>query len=240
MSFPKTLSAPSLVGLVLGSICCATPAKGELPLVFKDTFDSPPASHEGPLAPSAEHFAPWAPKDPSHWKFAVNGEHKVLSHFVKKGKYKPPHRSPVNIAVRQTDAVSDFQLTARVLSTHPDYGHRDACLVFGYQDPAHFYYVHFGKKTDDHANQIFIVDGAARTKISTSTTEGTPWDDQWHTIRVSRAVKSGKIEVFYDDMQNPVMTATNQRFQWGHVGMGSFDDTTDWDWIELRGARRQK
>lgn len=43
---------------------------------------------------------------------------------------------------------------------------RDACLVFGYQDPSHFYYVHLGKQADDHANQVFIVNDAAQLKIS--------------------------------------------------------------------------
>ena len=60
------------------------------------------------------------------------------------------------------------------------------CIVFGYQDPAHFYYVHLGKKADDHANQIFIVNGADRKKISLTSTSGTNWDDKWHTVRVVR------------------------------------------------------
>ncbi|MCA9175240.1 MAG: hypothetical protein KDB14_12215 [Planctomycetales bacterium] len=204
---------------------CATSARAELPIVFHDLFDK-----------GAEQ---WSPMDPDHWKVVEKGGRTVFSHFEKQGKYKPPHRSPVNIAVRKGGDVTDFQLTAKVLSTHKDYGHRDACLVFGYQDPAHFYYVHFGKKTDDHANQIFIVDNAARIKISTKTTPGTPWDDQWHTLRVTRDVTSGAIEVFFDDLESPVMTANNKRFLHGRVGMGSFDDTTDWDSIELRGHVQQ-
>lgn len=67
-------------------------------------------------------------------------------------------------------SVGDFVLDTKMLSTIKDYNHRDLCLFFGYQDPAHFYYVHLGKKTDDHANQIFIVDGSDRKKISTMTT----------------------------------------------------------------------
>ena len=58
--------------------------------------------------------------------------------------------------------VGDFVLEVELQSTVKDYDHRSMVLVFGYQDPAHFYYVHFGKKTDDHANQIFIVNGAPR------------------------------------------------------------------------------
>ncbi len=94
---------------------------------------------------------------------------KVFSQHAK-STYKPPHRSPFNIALLKDVLVGDFVLEARCRSTVKDYGHRDMCLFFGYQDPAHFYYVHLGKQTDDHANQIFIVNGAPRMKISTKTT----------------------------------------------------------------------
>jgi hypothetical protein len=125
-----------------------------------------------------------------------------------------------------------------VLSTYEDYGHRDAVVVFGYQDPAHMYYVHLGKKADDHANQIFIVNDAPRVKISRTSTPGTDWDDMWHHVRVTRKVSTGEIAIFFDNLENPVMTAVDKTFTWGQVGMGSFDDTTDWDDVQLRGVLR--
>ena len=76
-------------------------------------------------------------------------------------------------------------------STAKDVPHRDMCVFFGYQDPAHLYYVHMAKAMDDHANQIFIVNDKPREKISTKTTEGTPWDDKWHHVRVVRTVADG-------------------------------------------------
>lgn len=136
--------------------------------------------------------------------------------------------------------MGDFQFTAKVLSTHPDYGHRDSVIVFGYQDPAHFYYVHLANKADDHANQIFIVNGEARRKISLTTTDGTKWDDQWHTLRVARNVKEGTIAIYFDDLTKPVMTAKDDTFKSGQMGIGSFDDTNDWDNIELRGVEVKK
>jgi hypothetical protein len=114
------------------------------------------------------------------------------------------------------------------------------CLFFGYQDPAHFYYVHLGKKADDHANQIFIVNSAPRTKISTKTTEGTDWNDDWHRVKVVRRVADGTIAIYYDDMQNPVMTASDKTFTWGRIGVGNFDDTGDWDDVKLNGVKVEK
>ena len=126
-----------------------------------------------------------------------------------------------------------------MLSTIKDYNHRDLCLFFGYQDPAHFYYVHLGKKTDDHANQIFIVDGSDRKKISIKTTPGTNWTESWHKARIKRDIKSGSIEVFFDDMSQPVMTANNKNFTWGKIGVGSFDDTGDWADVKIFGVKAQ-
>ena len=164
----------------------------------------------------------------------------VLSQYIKKSKYEPPFRSPKHMAILKDKTVTDFQLDVRVHSTHKDYNHRDACLFFGYQNPSQFYYVHLGKVTDPHANQIFIVNKAARTKISLTTTKGTPWDDNWHNVRVTRDIKSGEIKVYFDDMTTPVMTAVDKTFGWGQIGVGSFDDTADWDDLKLLGNLHAK
>jgi len=177
----------------------------------------------------------WQPTDSEAWKIIKTANGQVYSQFKKRSDYKPPYRSPYNMSLLKDVVVGDFEINVKVLSTHEDYGHRDVCLFFGYQNPAQFYYVHLGKKTDDHANQIFIVNNAARTKISTKTTSGTDWDDQWHNVRIVRHVEKGTIGIYYDDMKNPIMLATDKTFQWGQVGLGSFDDTGDWDDFVLRG-----
>jgi hypothetical protein len=153
----------------------------------------------------------WEPSDPNAWKLVeLPGGGHAFSQF-QASKFKPPHRSPFNIALLKDVTVGDFALETKVQSTIKDYNHRDMCLVFGYQDPAHFYYVHFGKKADDHANQIFIVNGADRKKISTKSSAGTNWTDNWHNLKVVRNVASGKIEVFFDDMKTPAMEAEDSK-----------------------------
>lgn len=206
---------------------------------------SPPHAEEpGAAVRIQEDFSKgadrWQPTDSKAWKVIdlPDGKGKAYSQFVKQSAYKPPHRSPYNIALLRDVTVSDFTLVAEAQSTIKDYGHRDMCLFFGYQDPAHFYYVHLGKKADDHANQIFIVNGADRKKISTTSTEGTNWTDGWHTLKVVRTLADGKIEVFFDDLKKPVMTATDKNFLWGQVGIGSFDDTGNWRSVKLEGKRK--
>ncbi len=186
-----------------------------LPLAFSDTFES-------------GHSDRWAPSDPEAWKLVTIDGNSVYSQF-QKSNVKTPVRSPFNRSMIRDLSVGSFQLDVQVQSTVKDYGHRDLCLFFGYQDPAHMYYVHLGKKMDDHANQIFIVNDAPRTKISTRTTPGTNWDDNWHHVRVTRNVESGNIDVFFDDMEHPVMTATDKTFLKGQIGIGSFDDTGNFD-----------
>ncbi len=205
-------------------VCLAVAAtaaeKSDLPLVLEEDFE--------------KGARRWQPTDVDAWKILQTDGGKVYNQF-RGSKYRPPHRSPLNISLVKDVTVGDFVLTVKAQSTCRDYGHRDMCLFFGYQDPAHFYYVHLGKKADPHANQIFIVNAAARTMITDKKSPGTPWDDKWHEVKIVRRVKDGTIEIYFDDMKTPVMTAQDKTFTHGRVGLGSFDDTGNWDDFKLRG-----
>ena len=221
MKFSTPWFRQALCGLCFFSLCFAR-AADDLPVLLKEDFK--------------RGFARWDTTDASAWKVREFGKpgNRVFELYGA-SKYKPPHRSPVNMAMLKYQTVGDFVLTAKVRTTKKSYGHRDMCLFFGYQDPAHFYYVHLGKRADDHANQIFIVNGAPRTKISTRSTPGTDWDDHWHHVKIKRRVAEGTIEVYFDDMEDPVMTADDKTFAWGQIGLGSFDDTGQWDNVKLSG-----
>lgn len=218
-----------LVGLFGLNSFVNLPAE-ELPLVAEDSF-------EGDLSL-------WQMSDPAGaeptWQIVAD-ETDQANHVLRAtggSKYEPPHRSPWNIAFLKDSVVGDFELTARVLNTNYDAGdHRDLCLFWGYQDPAHMYYVHFGAKPDPHSCQIFIVNGADRKMITDKKSPGTPWDRDWHDVKVRRNVAAGTVEVFFDDMQSPVMTATDKTFAWGRVGIGTFDDNGNFDDFELRGLK---
>jgi hypothetical protein len=197
-----------------------TALAADAPLVVRDDFENGAGR--------------WQPMDPQSWKILSTPRGNVYSLF-KNSDYKPPYRSPVNIALLKDVVVGDFVLEVDLQSTVKDYDHRSMVLVFGYQDPAHFYYVHFGKKTDSHANQVFIVNGDARTKISTETTPGTAWDDEWHKVKIDRDVSNGDTEIFFDNMKRPVMEAVDDTFTWGQIGIGAFDDLGNFDNLTLRG-----
>src|SRR5947209_12673700 len=87
----------------------------QMPLVFEEDFSK-----------GAER---WKPTDPDAWKVIDTKKGKAYSQF-KQSKYKPPHRSPLNIALVQDLLLADFVLEADVRSTARDYDHRDMCLFF--------------------------------------------------------------------------------------------------------------
>lgn len=162
--------------------------------------------------------------DPSAWKVAGEKFERALE-LVKQSEYEPAVRSPFNIALLAGQQFGDFILEADLRQTGREYGHRDMCLFFGLQDPAHFYYVHMASVMDDHAHNVFIVNNEPRVKISSRTTEGVKWGQDWHHVRLERKVKEGTVKVFFDDMDTPIMTAKDSTFGAGYIGFGSFDDT---------------
>lgn len=195
----------------------------KLPIVFADDFES-------------DDLGRWKPTDSAQWKIREKDGETWLGLVEKKSSYKPPVRSPENIAILEGTEVGDFTFDVRARSTHEAYGHQDVCLVFGWRDPSHYYYVHLAPAADEHAHSIFIVDGEPRKSIASERTKGVEWKPGWHRIRVSRDAESGRIEVFFDDLSKPIMVATDTTFPAGRIGLGSFDDTADFDAVRLRGA----
>ncbi len=194
-----------------------------MPLILAEEFDEPSPDR-------------WMPTDPAAWKFTKDGDRSVYA-MVARSDYKPKYRSPEGISVLKDLYVSDFVLDVWLCSTAKDYAHRDMCVFFGHQGPTRFYYVHFGLKSDEVSNTIHIVNDKPRAPIAETRTEGTPWTEGYHQVRVVRKVESGTIEAYFDDMTTPAMTAHDTTLQWGRIGVGSFDDTGNVDRIVLWGRR---
>ncbi|MFM7058855.1 MAG: hypothetical protein ACKO2P_18240 [Planctomycetota bacterium] len=171
--------------------------------------------------------------DDSAWTLKKQDGNHLLALIKRNSNFSPPFRSPLNRTLIRSLELQSFVMDVRFQSTIPDYGHRDLCLFFGCQTDSQLYYVHFGRQADDHANQIFIVNSAARKKISLTSTQGTPWTDNWHQARIHRDADSGEISVWFDDLSKPVMTAKDTTFRTGRVGFGSFDDIGNFDDIRI-------
>jgi len=227
----KLLLGCCSIVVCLSGVQAAQSADNPLPLLLKEDFEN--------------GYSRWKPIDPPGTKAAWEiiqagspGNHALR--VTGESKYKPKHRSPVNFALLEGVDVTDFELTARVQETNVNAGpHRDLCLFWGYQDPNHFYYVHLGAKADPHACQIFIVNDAPRTMITVDQAKGTPWTEGWHNVKVVRTVDDGMMNVYFDDMEKPYMTAKDKTFTWGQVGIGTFDDHGNFDDVVLRGQLKK-
>lgn len=178
--------------------------------------------------------------DPKAWKMGKTAEGRGYLELFGKSQYKPKAYSPLNIALLTNKKVRDFVLDLELQQTGKEYGHRDMCVFYNFEDPSHFYYTHIASQTDDRAHNIFIVDGVPRKKISHKTTEGHQWTDGWHHVRIVRDADSGKIEVYVDDMSKPIMEAVDKKMQWGYVGIGSFDDTGRVRHMKLRAPKTKE
>ena len=217
-----SLASVLLTLLTIGTGCSTL--SGKAPLAFSADFED--ASLDA-----------WQPTDAKAWRIEDGRSGKVLALFAE-SKYQPEVRSPLNINLIKDVVAGSFVLELEMQSTTPDYGHRDMCLFFGHQDPSHFYYVHIANKSDAHANSIFLVNGEPRVSIAKTRTTGTKWDDNWHSVRLVRNVETGTIEVFFDDNPEPIMTAVDDTFKSGKIGVGSFDDTGRFDNIRIHAHKK--
>lgn len=175
----------------------------------------------------------WEILDPESWQLKKSGTGSSIEITSRGSKYKPPVRSPGHVALIKDLKLGSFDITFKVRSTKDTGNHRDCCVFFGYQDDQHFYYVHLGAKPDPHSGQIMIVKEAPRLAL-TKNEKLTPWDDQWHTVRVSRNLEDGTIKVYFDDMKTPHMEVIDRNYGTGRVGIGSFDDLNAFDEIVIR------
>lgn len=229
MNFMKLLTLAAVIATI---VCSAAQGAETHPIIYADDFEN--------------GFDRWQTSDldptaRSVWKIVEvagsDGQPTNALRVTGPSDYQPVHRSPLSIALLKETHVGDFELNVKLQSTNVNAGpHRDLCLFWGYQDPNHFYYVHLGARSDPNACQIFIVNDAPRRPITVKQAKGTPWTIGWHDVRIVRRIADGTVEVYFDDMEKPLMTAQNNALQWGQVGLGTFDDHGNWDDFTLRGV----
>ena len=129
-------------------------------------------------------------------------------------------------------SAADFDLRIKVRRAG-----KSMMVTFGYQDTLHFYYAHVSADNGDHRvhNGLFKVDGGERFRIAGQGSSPALPDQNWHRIRIVREVSTGKIEVFVDDDSQPRFRHVDTSFRFGRVGLGSFNETGDFDDFRLEG-----
>lgn len=157
--------------------------------------------------------------------------------LIAPGENRPPVRRPQAQIILKGSTWEDVTLTARfrMLYSSQHFG-RDAVLIFGYQDDTHYYYVHLCDDSEgSYHNVIVRVDGDTRSIISSDDKPEPRLLSEWQTARVVHR-KDGRIEVYFDDMDTAYMVTKDTTYPAGQVGVGSFNDTAAFDWIEVSGS----
>lgn len=192
----------------------------------------PPQTAIRPQISDARGLADWDLDGNGGWR--VQGPVLILE---KAGIPGGPIRRPAALAILKSAPFADVTLTVEVRSTAPvDLAVRDVQLIFGYQSPTQFYYVHLSAKTDAVHNGIFVVSNADRRRLDEPTSTARLTDLAWHRLRLERRVATGSIAVFFDDNPTPVLSATDRTLLSGRVGVGSFDETGEFRSFEVKGT----
>ena len=191
-------------------------------------------------AAGAQGSSPWRPSFASPaalsaWTLDGNGTWQIqngLLALTKAGTPEGPIRRPAALIILKTPSLTNVTVEAQLRCTAAeDVLRRDMQIVFGYESPTRFYYVHLSGFSDDVHNGVFLVNGADRKRIDGGKTPPVLKDQQWHAFRLERNGVSGAIRVFADGASSPAFDLTDTTIRAGRVGFGSFDDTG-----EIRGV----
>ena len=208
-------------GLGLGLVLAGSSAHAQQSLSLRPSLTSPDALHE------------WSLDGSGSWKVA---DGKLI--LEKAGKPEGPIRRPAALAILKTEPLKRVTLDVELRSTAPqDVLRRDLNLIFGYESPRRFYYVHLSGVTDDVHHGIFLVADADRRRIDDGKGEPQLKDQNWHRVRLERDGMSGRIEIYVDGSNLPVLAASDATIRSGRVGLGSFDDTGEFRKIQVTGSK---
>jgi hypothetical protein len=185
---------------------------------------------------SPQRIADWTLDGSGTWDVAEG-----TLRLTKAGVPGGPIRRPAGLAILKSAPFTKLTLEAEIKSTAPvDLPVRDVELIFGYESPTRFYYVHLAGITNAVHNGIFVVADADRRRLDEPTSVPQMKDQAWHRVRLERDPSTGRIEIFMDGSTVPVLKATDTTIAAGRVGFGSFDETGEFRNIVVKGATKAK
>lgn len=172
----------------------------------------------------------WRFPFPEDWEIFSEGPNHFL--HMKRNRQPGVPRRPLQFALLEKARVGSFELQTKIRREG-----RSMIIVFNYVDTLHFYYAHLsadrGTEQPVH-NGLFIVNGEARRRIAGTDAPPALPDREWRQVRVVRDASSGLIEVFVDGGKDHVFSISDRTFTCGQIGVGSFDETGDFDDIAFK------
>lgn len=178
-------------------------------------------------------------EDLSQWILDGSGEWSASSGrllLTKAGVPSGSIRRPAALAILKSQDFQRVTIEVDLKSTAPvETERRDLDLVFGYQSPSKFYYVHLAGVADNVHNGVFLVNDADRRRIDSGKGQPQLRDLEWHHVKIVRDGTTGQVDVYVDNSPSAVLSANDKTFQTGRVGFGSFDDTGEFRSIWIRG-----
>ncbi|MBN2244858.1 MAG: hypothetical protein JW755_03330 [Candidatus Aminicenantes bacterium] len=215
----------AFMGIATGKVSSSVCLDEEMyPPLFSDNFEDGDAGE-------------WKPHFPDNW-----GVRKEEGSFVYKliAPGEPGRiRAPYSWSILAEFDVSGFVFQGRLRCNEDiDNPYRDVVILFNFQDPEHFYYVHFSAISDEVHNIIGLVNGRDRVKVNLEPpgeSKAILNDDRFHDFKVTYAREKGEICAYLDDLDIPILSAVDKTLKHGAVGLGSFDDIADFDEIRLWG-----
>jgi hypothetical protein len=117
---------------------------------------------------------------------------------------------------------------------------RSLIIVYAYRDEAHFNYAHLSTDTATKQpvhNGVFHVFGGERVRISSQ--EGPPAfaaTDRWYHVRLIYDAAAGVVQVTVDGEPVPALHAVDLSLGRGKIGLGSFDETADFENVKVTAA----
>lgn len=181
-------------------------------------------------------LAKWKQIEKGQWQQIEVPERGSVLELTKSAKPPTkPVRRPANLLLAPTPELGAFTLEFDARTLVPKVKGADITVVFGYQDPHHFYYAHISNDSDNRVHHLIMkVEGGKeiRTQIDDQTDPPAVLNGEWQKIRVTRSA-DGRTAVYVDDMSKPTLTTSDTKWLTGKIGLGSFNDPAQFDNVVL-------